>query len=802
MKVSYKWVKQFIENFDEDIEKVVEKLNETGLESTYEKFGNYIPNLTTVKILSVEKHPEKDNLLVCKATDAEKEYQVITAAKNVKEGDIVVLAKEGAIINGREIKPVKFGSLISEGMFLSFEELGIDIPSEGLFILGKDAPIGADASKLLDLGEDYIIEVEITPNRGDALSVRGLAREIAAIFGKKRTEKLPVVSILKERLPEINIETDLLNRYRGIIVENVKVDVSPLDIQLKLIKSGQKPINNIVDITNFILLQEGQPLHAFDLDKLEGKIHIRQAVEGEKITALDGNEYTLNKNDIVIADDKKAVAIAGIIGGDNTKVDENTKNVLLEAANFDPSAVRKTAKRLGISTDSSYRFERGVDIENLPNAQDKALELILSTAEGKAVGEKDLYINVYKPKQVKLREKQVKRVLGAEIPKEKCSELLNRLEIPTEIVEDGTLSKIPAFRAYDLEREIDLVEEVGRLTGFNNLEETYPSISTENFSYPDYFKLEEKIRKFFISNGLTEVLTYTFSSQEDNEALGIVKPEIEIINYILKSQSLMRNNLVVSLINTLIENLKYGTKDLSIFEIGTTFFDSYEEYRVGFLLTGKFINGYTFTKENQQINTTERWNFLKAKGLINSFLEYIGINNLNIDIPKHQFLNKYESVEFLANNIEIGYIGKIHPKIAKKLDIPEDTYVGELHLKYVSRDLKEAEHKPYLYDLIKEKDEIIYKEIPKFPSVKRDLAFEAEEDFPVGTLLDEIPKTCKLIKKVKLFDVYFIGNGKKSIAVSVEFNAGDRSLTDEEVNQMVEKLINKLNEKFGLKLRK
>ncbi len=802
MKVSYKWVKEFIENFDEDIETVVEKLNETGLESTYEKFGNYIPNLTTVKILSIEKHPEKDNLLVCRATDGSKEYQVITAAKNVKEGDIVVLAKEGAVINGIEIKPVKFGSLTSEGMFLSFEELGIEIPSEGLFILGKDAPIGVDASKLLDLGEDYIIELEITPNRGDALSVRGLAREIAAIFGKKRTEKLPVVSILQENIPEIQVETDKLNRYRAVIVENVKVNVSPLDIQLKLIKSGQKPINNIVDITNFILLQEGQPLHAFDLDKLEGEIHIRQASEGEKIVALDGNEYTLNKNDIVIADDKKAVAIAGIIGGDNTKVDENTKNVLLEAANFDPSSVRKTAKRLGISTDSSYRFERGVDIENLPNAQDKAIELISSTAGGRAVGESDVHINVYKPKQVKLREKQIKRVLGAEIPKEKCSELLNRLEIPTEIVEDGTLSEIPAFRAYDLEREIDLVEEVGRLTGFNNLEETYPSISTENFNYPDYFKLEEKIRKFFISNGLTEVLTYTFSSEEDHQALGLPKPDIEIINYILKSQSLMRNNLAVSLINTLKENIKYGSKDLSVFETGTVFFDDHEEYRIGILLTGKFIDGYTFSKEKQQLNTTEKWDFLKVKGLINSFFEYIGIKNLNVNLPQLQFLNKYEAVKFLKGNTELGYIGKIHPKTAKNLEIPEDTYIGEFYLKYVSRDLKEPDHKPYIYDLIKEKEEIVYNEIPKFPSVKRDLAFEAEEDFSVGTLLDEIPKTCKLIKKVKLFDVYFLGNGRKSIAVSVEFNAGDRSLTDEEVNQMVEDLVNKLNEKFGLKLRK
>ncbi|RMA93198.1 phenylalanine--tRNA ligase subunit beta [Hydrogenothermus marinus] len=800
MRVSYNWIKELVD-IDETPEKIEEKLNETGLETTVEKFGNYIPNLTTVKIISITPHPEKNNLLVCKATDSEKEYQVITTAKNIKENDIVILAKEGAKIKGKEIKPTNFGSITSEGMFLSLTELDIGIETDELFILGEDTPIGVDASKLLGLGEDYIFEIEITPNRGDALSVKGLAREIAAVFGVKRKEIIPIVSIFKEKEPQIQINTDKVYRYRGIILENVSIKPSPVDIQIKLIKSGQKPINNIVDFTNYVLLLEGQPFHAFDLDKIKGKVIVRQAKEGEKIVALDGNEYSLKETDIVIADEEKTIAIAGVIGGDNTKVDENTKNILLEAANFDPISVRKTAKRLAINTDSSYRFERGVDIENLPKAQDIAVELIEKYANGKAVGEKDLYLKPYTSKVVRLREKQIKRILGIDIPLEEAVEILNRLEIPSKIEGDEIIAEIPAFRAYDLEREIDLIEEVGRVKGFNNLEESYPSVSTKQFETPEYYKFEEGTRQFFLSNGLNEVLTYSFSGEEEYETVGIEKPTIEIINYILKSQRLMRNTLIVSLLNVQKENLRYGNKDLSIFEIATTFFDDREETRLGILLSGKFIDGYNYTQEDKKFSTTKKWDFLKVKGLLTSYLTKIGLKDTKLNIEDKPFLNKYESAKLIYQDIEIGYFGKIHPKAAEKLEIPDNTYVGELYIKGISRDLNGKLNKKFIFDLFKEKPTITYQDIPKYPSVKRDLAFEADENFEVGKLLEEIEKTCKFVKKVKLFDVYYIGNGKKSIAVSIEFNAGDRSLTDEEVNKIVEDLVKDLSLKLKVNLR-
>ncbi len=803
MKVPYSWIKEFV-NIDAPVEEVVKKLNETGIEAVSYTFGKKIENTTIVKILSVKKHPEKDRLFLCEVTDGARKYQIITAAQNVFKGAKVALAKEGAKIGEIVIKPVKFGSFVSEGMFLSLEEMGVVEKAEGVFIFPEEVKEGEDPNRLLGLGEEQIIEIEITPNRGDALSVRGLSREIAAIFGLKRKEKLPVVSIAQEEVPEIKFLTDKVYRYRGIVIKGVSIKPSPFDIQLKLIKSGQNPINNVVDVTNYILLQEGQPLHAFDLDKIEGDISIRLAKKGEKITTLDGEEKELTPEDIVISDDRKAVAIAGIIGGENTKVDQNTKNILLEAAVFDHISVRKTSKRLSISTESSYRFERGVDIENLPNAQDKAVELIQKTAGGKAVGEKDIYPHPYTPKKIKLREKTTIRILGFEVKKEQAKELLNRLEIPTEVVEEGTVSEIPAFRAFDLEREIDLVEEVGRLSGLNQVSETYPKIPTQSFRKSDEFLFELRTRDFFRDNGFDETVSYTFVDEDIYTILQIPVPSIKITNYLLKTQSIIRDNLVVSLLKTLQHNLRFQNKNLKIFEISSAFFDSYEEIRLGILATGSFIEGFSYTKGDKTFSTEEKWDFLKIKGVIFSYLRSLGMQDVELKEINLPYLNPYQSAEIMIDNQSVGYFGKLHPEKAAKLKIPKDTYVGELKLRYVSRELEEnpLDKEGYLFNLYKKKENPVFKELPKFPSVKRDLAFEVDESLQVDKLLKTIKNSSKYVDEVRLFDVYHMGNSKKSVAVSVDFRAEDRSLSDDEVNSIVEEVVKKLQKQFkGLKLR-
>ncbi|WP_457644562.1 phenylalanine--tRNA ligase subunit beta [Persephonella sp.] len=802
MRVPYSWIKEFID-IDIPVEEVVDRLNTTGIEAVCEKFGKYIEGIVTVKILSVSKHPERDKLFVCKATDGHKTYQVVTGADNVKEGNIVILAKEGSVINGIKLVKRNFGSVVSEGMFLSLEELGISEKSEGVLILPDEIKPGEDPNRILGLGEDSIIEIEITPNRGDALSVRGLAREIGAIFGIKRKETFPVISIAEEIIPEIFVNSEKCSRYRGIIIKEVEIKPSPFQIQLKLIKSGMNPINNVVDITNYILLQEGQPLHAFDLDKIEGAVYVRNAREGEKIVTLDGEEKTLKETDLVIADDKKVIALAGVIGGENTKVDDNTRNILLEAAVFDNISVRKTAKRLAISTDSSYRFERGIDIQNLPNAQDKAVELIIKTAGGKAVGEKDIYPDPYEPQKIKLREKTVKRILGISIPKEECSDLLNRLEIPTELNDEGTVSFIPSFRAFDLKREIDLVEEVGRLKGLDSLQETYPRISVESFRKSEEFLFELRTRDFFKDNGLNEVVTYTFVGEDIFHILEIPVPVIKIENYLLKSQSLMRTNLAVSLIDTFQENLRHQIKDLSIFEISSAFFENHEEIRAGLLLCGKYIKGFSFSRNDQKFSTTESWNFLKVKGLINSYFTSIGLFNVKFTASKVPYLNPYESADIYINDQYVGYLGKIHPEKADKLEIPKETYLAELKLRYVPRDIKDSHLKEgYLFTLYKNAETPVFRELPRYPSVKRDLAFEVAENLQIDKLINVLKRSSDLIDKVELFDIYYISEDRKSVAVSVEFRAEDRSLSDEEVNKEVELILQKMQEEIkDLKLR-
>ncbi|WP_457624382.1 phenylalanine--tRNA ligase subunit beta [Persephonella sp.] len=803
MKVPYSWIKEFVD-IDIPAEEVAKRLNETGIETVAYPFGNRVENTVVVKITSVEKHPEKDRLLVCQATDGKKNYQVITAAQNVFEGAKVILAKEGAQVGDLLIKPVNFGSFRSEGMFLSLEELGVVEKAEGVFILPDDIREGEDPNELLGLGEDYILEIEITPNRGDALSVRGLAREIAAVFGLKRKEVFPVVSIAQEDIPQIQVLTDKTHRYRGIILKGLEVKPSPFDIQLKLIKSGQNPINNIVDITNYILLQEGQPLHAFDLQKIEGSVIVREAKEGETVITLDGEERKLSEGDIVIADEKKVIAVAGIIGADNTKVDENTTEVLLEAAVFDNIQVRKTAKRLAVSTESSYRFERGVDIENLPNAQDKAVELMVKLAGGEAVGEKDIYTKPYQPKEIKLREKTTVRVLGFEVPKERAKQLLERLEIPTRIVEDGTVSQIPAFRAFDLEREIDLVEEVGRLEGLNTASETYPEISVKSFRKSEEFLFELRTRDFFKDNGFDEVVNYTFVDEETYRLLGLDIPPIRIENYLLKTQSIMRDTLVVSLLKTLKYNLRFQNKDLKIFEISSAFFEDHEEIRAGLLVTGKFIRGFNFTKGKESYTTTAKWDFLKIKGVVESYLKSIGLSEILYERSERPFLNPYESAEIYVNGQNVGYIGKIHPKKADALEIPKDVYVAELKLRYIPRELDDsAEGKEgYIFNLYRNRPLPQFEELPKFPSVKRDLAFEVDESLQVDKLLKTIKEASALVEKAELFDVYYINEDRKSIAVSLQFRAEDRSLSDEEVNKLVEEIVRKLESSFeGLKLR-
>ncbi len=433
MRVPYSELNRYVEVSDIDPEELVERLNAHSVEATLNFFGNpEVERVVVGRILKTSPHPSLKKLLVCEVDVGTRRVQICTNDRTVREGDKVFVVLEGGKIGDFQISKRDFKGVVSEGMFLGLEEL-VGVPSEGVFKFhDPEVKEGRDVKKLLGLGEP-IVELDITPNRGDLLSVKGLAREISALYRRplKRVEGLPMEVFGDEIEIEV-LEKDCA-RYRGVVVKNVKVDESPLWLTAALWKFGEAVINNVVDITNYLLFTEGNPMHAFDLDKIEGKIYVRSAKEGETFKALNGKEYILKEGDLVIADDKKVLALAGIIGGSDSAVSEETKNILLETAHFNPFRVRKTAKRFDIRTESSYRFERNVDVENIPNAQNIAVKLIKQLAGGEITTVKDVYPDPYKPKKVVLSLKKYREYTGSDIDPRRAVEILNSLEIPARL---------------------------------------------------------------------------------------------------------------------------------------------------------------------------------------------------------------------------------------------------------------------------------------------------------------------------------------------------------------------------------
>ncbi|MBI4665826.1 MAG: phenylalanine--tRNA ligase subunit beta [Nitrospinae bacterium] len=802
MRIPYSWIKEFAP-ITASAEDVAAKLSVSGIETVARPFGERVENLVTAKIKSVAKHPQKDALLICQVDTGQGGAQIITAATNVFEGAVVGLAKPGAVIGGRTISPVKFGDYDSSGMFVSLKELGLEDTSGGVFIFDNDTPAGVDVSALLGLGEERIIEIDVTANRGDALSVRGLAREICAIYGVKCPSTAPALNISTGGPINIKLESAGVYRYRGVTLENVKVAPSPLSMRLRLIKSGIGPINNAVDITNYILLQEGQPLHAFDMDKLKGSVYGRLAREWETILCLDGAERKLLPGDLVIADDEGPIALAGVIGGERAKVAESTTNILLESAVFDGRLIRKTAKRLAVFTDSSYRFERGVDIVNLPVAEDRAVELFVSHAGARAVAVSDQCPNPYTPAKVTITEKETKRILGVEVPASEIARIMEQLELPATISGPSVTVEIPPFRAMDLEREIDLIEEVARLRGLDTLEPTFPSISMARYKKSDEFLFETRARDYFKGCGLDETVTYTFLGDEDFMALGLAAPTQRIQNSIIQTQSVMRHTLSASLLKTLQENLRYQTRDLSVYEISSCFFENHEDIRAGILVTGAKSQGYGYTRGKAGFNTVLPWSFVALKGLIQGYFDFLGVGPVVYERSETPYLHPFESAVMKINGADVGYLGRIHPETADKLGIPGATWLAEIKLRCVPRDIEEpADKEGYLFTAYANKNLVNFAELPKFPSVRRDIALTVGDDLAVERLALEIRETSKLIEDVSLFDVYFMGEGKKSAAFAIGFRSREKSLEDEEVNGVMSVMLERLARRFpGLKIR-
>lgn len=802
MLVSLKKIREFVD-FEMSIEELDNTLTMLGLE--VESIVDYNKKYTgfyVAEVTECEKHPNADKLSVCQVNCGGDTVQVVCGAPNVRKGQKVVFGTIGAVVpnGGFKLEKRKIRDVVSFGMICSQVELDLGEESSGIWVLPEDAPVGMEFAKYYGL-DDVVLEIGITPNKADCLSHLGIAREIAAKLNKKfRYPEIKVISNNEnsENYASITIEdASICPRYSARIIKNVKIQPSPNWLRNALTKLGIRPINAAVDVTNYVLYEMGQPLHAFDYNKIEGnKIIVRKAKKEEAFVTLDGKTRILDDYMIVIADEKKPIALGGVMGGENSEITDDTTDILLESAYFNPSLIRKTSKKLGLSSDSSYRFERGVDIENVIPALNRAAVLIAELCGGEIVGsEIDVYPEPVKLKEIALRFERARKIIGCDISNDFMLQVFENLGF--EIIEQTSeyvKYRIP-HRRNDIFEEIDLIEEVARFYNYDNIEPNYVSSITFSESIVDdnlqISPLKNKIRHFIVSNGFTEILTQNMVDTRSAEIF--TSNPVKIANPLGEELSIMRPSIVPSILKTINLNIRYGNTNLKIFEIGKIFkhtddnkalLPGYEEREIlAISLIGK-----TFPK---QWSEKERpFDFYDLKGFVEDFADFL---RLPISFSKIDSDGIYSpnSLKIELDNYTIGYCGYVNRGILKNYDIEEDVLLAEIDFSQITH-YKTVENK--------------YEPVSPFPTVDRDLAFIVDESTEAKSLLDEIRSNGgKLLSNVLIFDVYAgknIPEGKKSLAFSLIFSSSERTLTDEEVDSTINQIIKAVESKFNAQLRK
>lgn len=792
MLLPVKWLRDYVD-IDASTKEISEKITDTGshVESIEDRSVG-LSNVVVGKILKIENHPNADKLVICTIDTGDEELTIVTGAKNVFEGAIVPVAKVGAkLAKGMEIKDSELRGVASHGMLCSLGELGFDssvIAKEyrnGIYIFPEGTEIGQDAIKALDLDSE-IIEFEITPNRPDCLSIIGMARETAATFDIKLKE--PEIKFqeedtnIKEVFNDVRIETPNCRRFYAKAIRNVKIEESPLWMQNYLMAAGVRPTNNIVDITNFVMLEYGQPLHAYDLDKIETKeILVRMAKEGEELLTLDNQKRELKDTDIVISDGKKAIGLAGVMGGFDTEVTEDTVNVLLEGANFDQDLIRDTARRLQLRSEASAKFEKGIDPNIAKIGVDRAAQLIKDFGAGEVLSDCiDAYEDKAEEKVIKLRPEKVNKLIGFEISPQEMVDLLERLEIKSKIEGDHIVSIVPTFRL-DLSIEEDLIEEIARIYGYHNIEPK-PLEGTVTVGGRSALRnLEIRIKESLFTLGFNELITFSFVGDSNFDKLNLKKDNklrdaVRIINPLGDEFSVMRTTLISNLLENLSYNEHRDNNNVAAFEFGNTF---------------KPENGDLPSEEKKlSLGFYDIGDFYYLKEAVREIFWKIGIKDLEFKRANVEFLHPGRSAEVYYNGVSYGVFGEVHPNVLKNFDMKKRAFVGEL---LVQRLLDFAI------------PNYTYKELPKYPATKRDLAFILDEDIDSYSIEKIVKKNAKdLLEKYEVFDVYTgegIDDGMKSLAFSVIFRANDRTLKDEEVNEIIEKIIEDITKDLSGKLR-
>lgn len=792
MNLPMSWLNDYMD-IDAEPKEYADRLTMSGSKvEGFENMGENVQNVVAGKVLTCVEHPDSDHLHVCTVDAGTGEtLQIVCGAPNVKAGIIVPTALIGAVLPDGKIKKTKMRGVESQGMLCSHDELGIteDMlgyePEYGILILPDDTPIGKDIRDIFGMNET-VVEFEITSNRPDCFSIIGLARETAATFDKKFT--IPEVKFaennenIADTLSVEVLDKDKCKRYCARMVKNVKIGPSPAWMQERLRACGVRPINNIVDITNYVLLEYGQPMHAFDLrDLADNKIIVRRAENGEIIKTLDEQDRTLTSDDLVIADGKKAVAVAGVMGGFNSEVKDDTTTVVFESATFDGASVRLTAQRVGLRTEASSRYEKGLDYNNTVPAVERACQLVEELACGENIGGMiDVMGNVTDMKSLPFRPDKINAFLGTDISTEQMVKYFDALEIKTDL--DKMTVTPPSFRP-DLEGEADIAEEVARFYGYDKIPVTLLSGEATCGKKTDRQQAQDKIMETLTAMGMYEIYTYTFTSPSIFDKLNIpsesaLRNAVKISNPLGEDTSIMRTTTIASMLDILSRNYNYRNVSAKLFEIGKVFIPAEE----GRLPDEPFKITMGMYGDNAD--------FFDLKGMCESLFGNLHVNGVKYEaVTDNPTFHPGRCAKISAGGKTLGIIGEIHPAVSRKYGIETPVYIAELDFENVFLNIK---------------SELKFKELPKYPAVTRDIAMLVDKAVPVADIEAVIEKASgKMLETLTLFDVYEgaqIPEGKKSVAYSAVYRASDRSLTGEEVQTVFDKVVRKL-EGIGAQLR-
>ena len=798
MLISLNWLKQYIDLDGIEINEMENALTMIGQEvEKIDIVGGNLDKVVVAHLEEVKKHPNADSLTLCKVNNGKEILQIVCGATNHKTGDKVALAQVGARLKEDfTIKKGKIRGEESNGMLCSEDELGIGSDKDGIIILPEDAPVGVPFKDYLGIN-DTVFELEITPNRPDCLSHIGIARELSAYYGKElKYPETEIKNEIEEKTSDnvkVTIEdSNLSRRYVTRILKNVTVKESPKWLKERIEAIGLRSINNIVDVSNFILMEMNHPNHVFDLDKIEGnEIKVKSAVKGDKLVTLDEQERELEDGDIVICDSKKILALGGVMGGLDSEVTDNTKNILLEVAQFNPQNVRKTSRRLTLSSDSSYRFERGIDVEDSIKVINRLANLIQEVAGGEILnGYVDVYPVPHENKVAELNFERLNRFVGKVIPREKVIEILRNLEIDVKDNGETLTLTAPSYRG-DLELEQDYFEEVIRMYGFDNIENILPRVDINKNSTLDTTKLTDRVKTICASVGLKEVINYSFIPKDALQKLkftGVSEDKlIDISNPITEDFVTMRPTLLYSLIKNAKDNMNRNVSNIRFFEVSRTFEKAEElakeDIKVGIILAGE--NDKTLWNPKPV-----HYDFYDLKGIVEEIFSKLKFQSFSIKRSVQTEFHPGRSADVFVGKEYIGSFGEIHPDVLENFGLNKKTVlVAEFNIELIKKYI----NKPF-----------VYQGIIKYPAVPRDLALVMNENILVGDVLKTIEKIDKKVEKVELFDIYQgigVEPGKKSVAISILLRDNSKTLEEKEINDIIDKILAKMKKDYMAELR-